>query len=276
MNRPIFTSTAEYYAQFRPAYPAAMLDDLVRLSVGTHGRHVVDLGCGTGEVALPLSRAFDTVTAIDADPAMVALARRKADRQAIGNVTWLVGPAETLELADGSADLVVAGSSFHWMDRRLLSARARDWLTGTGVVAVLGGGSDVWDVRTEWHAVAVRTIQRYLGQERRAGNQAFGVTGRHGDFLTEAGFSLRTRQYETETVWTTDRIVGYLYSTSFASPAVLGDQRDAFERDLRQGLHELSPGGTFPEVLSFYSIVGRREPDGAHASAGADNPADAG
>jgi tRNA/tmRNA/rRNA uracil-C5-methylase (TrmA/RlmC/RlmD family) len=105
MNSPVFAGTAEHYARYRPPYPRAMLTDLVRLSVGSHGRHMVDLGCGTGEVALPLSDSFDRVTAIDVDPAMVALAEDKAAEQKVDNVAWITGAAETLELADGSVDL---------------------------------------------------------------------------------------------------------------------------------------------------------------------------
>jgi SAM-dependent methyltransferase len=258
MSSPIFAGTAEYYSQYRPPYPGELLSDLVTLSVGRHGRHLVDLGCGTGEVAIPLSAAFDTVTAIDIDPAMVALAEHKGGEQKIDNVRWLVGPAESLELADGSADLVVAGSSFHWMDRALLSTRVYSWLVGTGVIAVLGGGSEVWDQKAEWQVVAVETIREYLGERRRAGNQAYGVTGQHSDFLMAVGFTIESRQYEVEKVWTADEIVGYLYSTSFASPAVLGDKKDRFEADLRRRLHDLSATDAFPETLKFYFMLGRK------------------
>ena len=67
-----------------------------------------------------------------------------------------------------------AGSSFHWMDRGLLSSRAYAWLTESGSFAVLGGGSEVWDQQAGWHLVAVETIRKYLGEGRRAGVNRMG------------------------------------------------------------------------------------------------------
>lgn len=256
MNSPIFAGTADYYARYRPVYPDRMLTDLVDLSVGPHGRRLVDLGCGTGEVALPLSASFDRVTAIDIDPDMAAIAERKATERQIRNVAWTVGAAESLDLPAGSADLVVAGSSFHWMDRELLAGRVRTWLADTGVFGLLGGGSDVWDERAPWHAVAVRTIREYVGERRRAGNQPFVAAGRH-DYLELAGFVLEPRQYTAEKVWTADEIVGYLYSTSFCNPVVLGDRKAAFEATLRDRLRELSPADSHLETLVFHCLLAR-------------------
>jgi SAM-dependent methyltransferase len=258
VSASIFVGTADYYAKYRPRYPQPMLDDLVSLSVGTHGRSLVDLGSGTGEVALPLSPSFDAVTAIDLDPAMVALAEAKARDGGIDNVTFLVGPAEELEVADGTADLVVAGSSFHWMDRDMLAPRIYRWLTATGIVAVLGGGSEVWEAKAGWHVVAVAALQHWLGERRRAGSGSYTVTKRHGDLLEPAGFSVQSRHYLVEYVWDADSIVGYLFSTSFANPSVLGDNAAAFEADLRARLHELNPADEFPETLDFYALIGRK------------------
>jgi hypothetical protein len=58
-------------------------------------------------------------------------------------------------------------------------------------------------------------------------------------------------------IWTTDSIVGYLYSTSFASRAVLGNRRKSFENDLRERLSRLSAEDRFPEEMEF-SIVSAR------------------
>jgi SAM-dependent methyltransferase len=214
--------------------------DLVDVSVGTSGRLLVDLGCGTGEVALPLSSAFEAVTAVDVDPAMIEIGMQKAVQQGIVNVRWTVGRAESLLVEDGTVDLVVAGSSFHWMDRILLSARVHSWLTDTGVFAVLGGGSEVWDERAAWHTVAGGVIRKHLGERRGAGSQAYTVTGQHEEFLEGAGFVLESRRYMVDRCWTPDEIVGYLYSTSFANPTVLGERKTDFEADLREGLHEVS------------------------------------
>ncbi|MDQ4129988.1 MAG: class I SAM-dependent methyltransferase [Actinomycetota bacterium] len=50
---------------------------------GARGR-VLEVGCGTGRLLLPLSAAGHQVVGVDASPPMLALARRKLDRAGIG------------------------------------------------------------------------------------------------------------------------------------------------------------------------------------------------
>lgn len=61
--------------------------------------------------------------------------------------------------------------------------------------------------------------------------------------------------------WTIDQIVGYLYSTSFASRVVLKDRASSFERDLRDRLELLSPSGVFTEKNHFSILFARRSPE---------------
>jgi hypothetical protein len=117
--------------------------------------------------------------------------------------------------------------------------------------------------------VAVRVLRRWLGEQRRAGAGTYGVTKKHGDYLEPAGFTLESRQYTVDHEWSVDEIVGYLYSTSFANPALFGDRQADFEADLRAELAVLSPTGVFGERLDFYMMLGRR---GSHS---AQTPVDA-
>lgn len=63
---------------------------------GRTDRPVLEVGCGTGRIALELARAGHQVTGIDPSPAMLAIARRKAEDDAI-DVELIVG--RVLELA---------------------------------------------------------------------------------------------------------------------------------------------------------------------------------
>lgn len=253
----LFSSTATYYSKYRPRYPERMLQGLLRMTVGDHGRRLVDWGCGTAEIALPLSASFDRVTAIDLDPEMIEVARaRAAEVPTAHNIEWHVGRAEDLVIELGSSDLITAGSSFHWMDRELLSKRAFEGLTDGGAIALIGGGSSVWDETAPWHSIAVRCLRKHLGGSRRAGSGSYAVTKKHGDYLEPAGFRLESHDYPTEHTWTVDEIVGYLYSTSFAGRHVLGDKQEPFERELREALAESEPSGVHHEHLDFYLIVG--------------------
>jgi ubiquinone/menaquinone biosynthesis C-methylase UbiE len=78
--------------------------------------HVVDVGAGTGTLAIALSQARPdvTVTGVDGDPEILALAQMKpgADR-----VSWRSGLADELPLQTGAADAVVTSLVMHHLDR---------------------------------------------------------------------------------------------------------------------------------------------------------------
>jgi len=57
---------------------------------------------------------------------------------------------------------------------------------------------------------------------------------------------------------TADEIVGYLYSTSYCSPALLAGNRAPFEADLRRTLHALAPDGHFTEDVTLGAWLARR------------------
>ncbi len=68
-----------------------------------HPLQVVDLGCGTGELAVALAERGCAVTGVEPAPAMVATARQ---RPGTGRVRWVEGDASALGREMGGADLV--------------------------------------------------------------------------------------------------------------------------------------------------------------------------
>ncbi|MFD7797461.1 hypothetical protein [Streptomyces sp. NPDC059759] len=74
----LYRGTAGYYDRFRPPYPAMMLTDLSRrTSPSGHGR-LLDLACGTGQLAFPLRDRFPDIWAVDAEMDMARAIRVKA------------------------------------------------------------------------------------------------------------------------------------------------------------------------------------------------------
>ena len=68
------------------------------------GDDVLDICCGTGDLALAAARAGGRVTAIDFSAPMLERARRKSS-----DIAWLEGDAQSLPFADGSFDAVTIG-----------------------------------------------------------------------------------------------------------------------------------------------------------------------
>lgn len=127
-----------------------LYDPLVRaLRIGSHhrqlvtaadlrpGERVLEIGCGTGNLALLIARvhAGVDVVGIDPDPRALARARRKADRRGLA-VELHHGFAERLPFPDGSFDRVVSAFMFHH-----LVADAKPRALGEARRALRAGGS---------------------------------------------------------------------------------------------------------------------------------------
>jgi SAM-dependent methyltransferase len=81
-------------------------------------RHVLDLGTGTGVVALALAVRYPEaeVLGIDLSPGMVEEARRKLSPELAGRVRFEVGDASRLACPDGAFDLVVLSNMIPFYD----------------------------------------------------------------------------------------------------------------------------------------------------------------
>lgn len=81
---------------------------------------VLDIGCGTGSLALRLADAGAHVHGLDISEEMVRIAQQKAAAQAVDNVSFHVGPfdASFTAFGRGSLDGVCAYSVLHLLDDR--------------------------------------------------------------------------------------------------------------------------------------------------------------
>jgi SAM-dependent methyltransferase len=253
----LFLGAAEYYERYRVPYPREVFDWIVNeYRLDGRGR-LLDGGCGTGQVALPLSRWFDEVIAIDPDQEMLHIGERAARDNGIANVRFLNLKTEDLPSAMPPLRLATFGASFHWMDRVLVANRLCKLIEPAGGLVALSPSS-FWRGREPWQQVVIRTIRDWLGEQRRAGAGVFKATPLHQECLAQTPFTdIKVIDIHKTHVWTADSIVGYLCSTSFASRAVLGNLREPFENDLRERLSRLSAQDRFAEEIEF-SIVSAR------------------
>jgi ubiquinone/menaquinone biosynthesis C-methylase UbiE len=79
---------------------------------------VLDIGCGTGTLAVLLKRLHPSiaVTGLDPDPKALALAARKAKRKSVA-VRFDRGFADELPYGDGTFDRVFSSMMFHHVPR---------------------------------------------------------------------------------------------------------------------------------------------------------------
>jgi 2-polyprenyl-3-methyl-5-hydroxy-6-metoxy-1,4-benzoquinol methylase len=105
----------------------------------TPDTQVVDLGCGTGQISLPLAMQGAQVLAVDVSSAMVRRLQSEAQRLDVTRLEGLALPIEELVLPEESVDLVVSSYALHHLrdaDKARLVSAAFSWLRPGGRLVV--------------------------------------------------------------------------------------------------------------------------------------------
>jgi 2-polyprenyl-3-methyl-5-hydroxy-6-metoxy-1,4-benzoquinol methylase len=114
---------------------AAVLD----LADVTPDAQVVDLGCGTGQISMPLASRGAQVLGVDVSSAMIGRMRSEARRLGVTGLDGLAMPIEEVVLPPGSVDLVVSSYALHHLrdaDKARLVSAAFGWLRPGGRLVV--------------------------------------------------------------------------------------------------------------------------------------------
>lgn len=96
---------------------------------------VLDLGCGSGQLSLPISLEAKSVVAVDISPKMIDLLREKTVAANISNVDVKVASIQKLSFEPQSFDLVVSNYALHHLSddqKKIAVQSAFDWLKPGG------------------------------------------------------------------------------------------------------------------------------------------------
>lgn len=133
-DAPFWDALAEGYAA-KPVDDPAAFDRKIAAtrSLLTPDSTVLDVGCGTGSLALILAPDAQHVHGLDVSGEMVRIARSKAANTQTSNVTFHQGTLDTVDFAAGSLDGVCAYSILHLVeDRSATLAQLFDMLAPGG------------------------------------------------------------------------------------------------------------------------------------------------
>ncbi|WP_418001860.1 class I SAM-dependent methyltransferase [Mycobacterium sp. PDNC021] len=255
----LFAGTAWHYARYRPGYPAVLIADLVQcLGLDGTGR-LLDLGCGTGQLTLPLAAHVAEAVGIDPEPEMLHESARLGREQAVANVSWVQGNSSDLPGELGHFSLVTMGRSFHWMDRQQVLAALDERVDEDGTL-VIANDSNLILPSTPWQR-AIQDIQRRFMPKayQYAKPTAPDTLQTHEQVLASSAFRRVNRQvYEFKRSWTIEQAIGYFYSTSLPLRRLLGDRQAAFEDTVTETLLAVEPSGRFIEPVALEVLTATR------------------
>lgn len=262
----MFRGTAEFYARFRPRYPALLLDAIERAVGIGPDVPVLDLACGTGEVALAFADRVSDIWAVDLEPEMIAIGERQARQRGITRIHWLTGRAEDADLPADHFGVVAVARAFHRLNRPLIAEHSLRWLRVGGCFVDLGADtSGLFTPGEPWLAAAGEVYQRWLPRAHKSRQDV--TSSRSADqpmttsqaVLIDAGFAdVAKQEFDVPYVWEIDQFIGYLCSTSYSSREFWGEAWDGFEADLRETLNPFATEGVLRDNISAYYVIGRR------------------
>jgi SAM-dependent methyltransferase len=138
----LFAGTAAFYARFRPGYPDEFLRHVIgRFGLDGTGR-LLDLGCGTGQLAGAIAQTGAHVIGLDIASEMLAQARTNFPA-----VEFIQGDASNFTLPE-PVDAIFSNAALHWVpdDDGVGRSVARALKPGGRFVAELGGHGNIQSI----------------------------------------------------------------------------------------------------------------------------------
>ena len=257
----LYRGTHKYYAKYRPAIPEKVIKIIVNHFNVKPTDRVLDIGCGTGQVALVMEGKCGEMVCLDPDSEMLKWAK-KATKNSKIKLTWFNYSAENLGKIKkrlGVFKLATICRGFHWMNQDQVLKDVDDLIEEDGGVAVFSDRV-LWGGNEKWQQAVKKVIQKYLGKERRAGKGKFKVSDElWEDILARSVFKLvKTYEMPIKRNWDVKSIIGYVFSTSAAAPPLFGNQLNRFKKELKNTLLSINPKDTFQENAVWSIILGSK------------------
>ena len=239
-----FGAVARDYDRFRPSYPAELIRDLVAPAAAPAPQRALDIGCGTGKVAVALRAAGLSVLGVEIDPQMAEVARGHG-------VPVEVSDFEGWDDAGRRFDLITCGQAWHWIDPHRGAAKAARLLRPGGTLALFWNYDDLdEDVQGSLDEIYARHAPE-LARDRQPRRDETP----HLDALRIPAFAeVRTRRYRWETVYRTAEWVGRAatHSDHIGLPA---EQRDRLLAEVTAEIDRR--GGALAAHFGTYTILAR-------------------
>ncbi len=256
----LFSSAAACYARYRTGYPPQDVAALAHRLGLDHTQTVIDVGCGTGQLAIPMAQHARSVIAIDPVAEMLSLGRQAAQAAHTDNITWLLGDSSDLDtLVAPGARVATFAASFHWTDRPAVLRVLDRLLEPTGSIVTIN--DDLSDAeRPDWDRAITELRAHYLGDDHTAATAPYTDPAEgHRAVLSNSPFSdIQGVTWHWTRQLTVQDAVGLQFTYSFSTPALFADRAAAFAKDARAAILALHPSGWVTEPFRVQVLIAFR------------------
>ena len=128
-----FSKQSKLYSKFRPVYPQALYDCILKYTQNLG--EAWDCGTGNGQVAKVLCKYFERVEATDISEQQLNEAFQA------NNINYQCIPAEKTAFPDNTFDLVTVAQAIHWFDFDKFYAEVNRTAKVGAIIAIWGYGT---------------------------------------------------------------------------------------------------------------------------------------
>ncbi|MEV6282722.1 class I SAM-dependent methyltransferase [Kribbella sp. NPDC051770] len=252
---------AELYHRYRRGYPPELIGACVDAFSLTGDDLVIDLGCGTGQLATPIAPQVRAVVGVDPEPDMLAHARSAAQDQGVANVAWMVGSDSDLLLlrsllGEQSVGAVTIGQALHWMDHESLFAAVGPLLRPGGGIMVVANGIPLWLQDSDWSRALRDWLSDWFGTRPTDSCGTDDATQQlYRESLTANGFEVSKIELDYADELDFDHLLGGIYSALPVDRLPPPDERPQIAAELREVLHPHRP---YVEQVPVRALLGTR------------------
>lgn len=252
---------ADLYQRYRRGYPDELINRCVRAFSLSDDDVVIDLGCGTGQLATPLAAHVRAVIGVDPEPDMLARARAASHRAGVTNVGWMVGrdsdlPLLATLLGDRTVAAITVGQALHWMEHDTVFADAARLLRPGGGVMIAANGIPLWLQDSDWSRALRDWLAEWSGA--RPANTCgtdHATQQQYRQSLINNRFEVGRIELEYSEELDFDQLLGGVLSALPVDRLPMADERRRFAAELRS---VLEPHRPYIEQVPVRALIGIR------------------
>jgi SAM-dependent methyltransferase len=261
MGRDFSGQVAARYARHRRGYPSEVVDVIAHAFGLGPDDIVLDLGCGTGQLTIPLAARVHAVIGMDPEPDMLDHARAAAREHGTDNVSWMLGADRdlvrfpTMPGVPRRLAAMTVAVAIHWMDRDALFPAARRLLRPGGGIAIVTNGAPLWLQDAAWSRDLRAVLEAWTGRSQTGACQTDEAGRRlNQDALERAGFQVTESAVSYDAPLAVDDVIGGVLSALSGDGMPSAESQAEFAARVRSAL---APHGPLTEHVTVWIQTGR-------------------